>query len=349
MGKLFERRGERRLPQHVAGFRRLAVDQEGLREAGNGFQLARHRRREIGEAARHGRAALAGLGGGMAKQHLERQRAALCLGGFERRQHPATYCSWYCQCRERPARRDRLVFAVKLRPRVLAGAAPSHQRADAARRLAEEPEAVAADTVHVRITHRDRRRHRDHRFERIAALGEHGAPCFGGRAMRRADDAAAMSGGVEVHQILLVSGDTSETPINVPSPLAGEGKTRFCHQRRLGEGFSSLESFSKKTPHPDFECADTSELPYSRKGRGHNNNGPRRLRLGLSRRKAALLEQRVRRRQSAAERGVERFRIAPAAGGVDVVVELLRLAGSKMSPVSWNAAKASASSTSDHM
>ena len=198
MGELFERRGERRLPQHMAGGRRLAVDQEGLRETGNSFQLARDRRREIGEAARH-RRALAGLADGVAEQHRERQRAALCLRGFER-QHPAAYCAWYGQGRQRTARRDRFVFAIKLRPRVLAGAARRHQRADAPRRLAQEPEAVAADAVHVRIDDRDRRRHRDHRLDRVAALGEHRASGFRGRAVRRADDAAAMSGGVEVHQ-----------------------------------------------------------------------------------------------------------------------------------------------------
>ena len=44
MGELFERRGERALPQRRAGRRRLAVDQEGLRKAGNELQLGERRR-----------------------------------------------------------------------------------------------------------------------------------------------------------------------------------------------------------------------------------------------------------------------------------------------------------------
>ena len=112
--------------------------------------------------------------------------AALRLRRLQR-QHPAGDRARHRERRERPARRDRLVLAIEFRPRVLAGAARRHQRAHAPRRLAHQPEAVAADAVHVRIDDGDRRRHRDHRLERIAAFGEHGAAGFrrGAYAARR--------------------------------------------------------------------------------------------------------------------------------------------------------------------
>ena len=50
-----------------------------------------------------------------------------------------------------------------------------------------------------------RRRHRHHGFERVAALGQDGAAGFGRRRMRRRDDAAAMSGGVEVDHAAALS------------------------------------------------------------------------------------------------------------------------------------------------
>ena len=53
--------------------------------------------------------------------------------------------------------------------------------------------------VHVRIDDGDHRRHRHHRFERVAALGEDRPAGFDGFVMRRADDAAAMTGGMQLH------------------------------------------------------------------------------------------------------------------------------------------------------
>ena len=50
-----------------------------------------------------------------------------------------------------------------------------------------------------------RRRHRHHGLERIAALGEDRAAGLGGGVMRRGDDAAAVSGGVEIHRKSLFS------------------------------------------------------------------------------------------------------------------------------------------------
>ncbi len=82
-------------------------------------------------------------------------------------------------------------LAIKPRRGFRTGAARAHQRRDLAVRFAHQPEAVAADVIHVRIDGGDRRRHRDHRLDRIAAFGENGAAILDRGGMRRADDAAA--------------------------------------------------------------------------------------------------------------------------------------------------------------
>jgi hypothetical protein len=51
----------------------------------------------------------------------------------------------------------------------------------------------------MRVDGRDRGRHGDHRFQRVAAFGENRAPGFGGSVMGSGNDAAPMSGGVEIH------------------------------------------------------------------------------------------------------------------------------------------------------
>ena len=151
------------------------------------------------------RVAVAGAGDGRRQQHVERQFSAIRriaangFGGFER-QHPAADGARHGQRGERPAPRDGLVLAVQFGPDLTAGGARRHDGAHAPRRLADQPKAVAADMVHVRIDRGDRRRHRDHGFERVAAFGEDGAAGFDGGVMRRADDAAAMAGAVKLHQ-----------------------------------------------------------------------------------------------------------------------------------------------------
>ena len=182
-----------------------------------------------------------------------------------------------------------VVVAIEFRPRVLAGPARRHQRAHAPRRLAHQPEAVAADAVHVRIDDGDRRRHRDHRLERIAAFGEDRASGFRRRAMRRADDAAAMSGGVRSMSVASL-----RDAVLCPLPLR-RGRLEFW-VRGLRE------------PYP----LSTFKQPL-RRGEG-----------AITTPEAALVVPPARaalgRRQPAAERGVERFRIARAAGGIDVLV-----------------------------
>ncbi len=102
---------------------------------------------------------------------------------------------------ERAARGDRVEtgLPVELRLRPAAGHARRHQGADAARGLMDEPEAVAAEPVHVRIDHRDHRRHGDHRLDRITALGQDRVPGRDRGRMGGGDGAAPVSGGVKIH------------------------------------------------------------------------------------------------------------------------------------------------------
>src|SRR6185437_3787696 len=95
---------------------------------------------------------------------------------------------------------------ITIKPWRRPGAGPSrpHDRAHAARRLADQPEAVAADMVHVRIDGGDGGRHGDHRLDGVAAFGEDGAAVLDRGAMWRADNASAVTGGVEGHAICSV-------------------------------------------------------------------------------------------------------------------------------------------------
>jgi hypothetical protein len=94
-------------------------------------------------------------------------------------------------------------IAIKLQRRFRAGAARAHDGTHAARRFADQPEAVAADMVHVRIDRGNRGRHRDHRLDGVAAFGQDGAAVLDRGRVRGGDDAAAMAGGVEVHGVRL--------------------------------------------------------------------------------------------------------------------------------------------------
>ncbi len=211
MCEMVERGRERRLLKRLARLRRLAIEQECCREAGHVLQFGEFLRCKACLAAGDDVALRAGADRGR-KQVGEGNTPAMSFGGFER-QHPARDRARHRECCERSARRDRFVLAIEFRTGIGASATRRHQRADAAGRLAHEPEAVAADVVHVRIDGGDHRRHRHHGLERIAAFGERGASGLDGCGMRRADDALAVAGGVEVHR-----GDVVPQTRYAPSP-----------------------------------------------------------------------------------------------------------------------------------
>jgi hypothetical protein len=139
---------------------------------------------------------------GCGKQVGDRQATALRLGSFQR-EHPARDRCRHRERRQRPARRNAIMagIAIVRERRACAGGTRRHQGSHLPRRLVHDPESVAAKMVHVRIDNRNHRRHRHHGFERVAAFGQHLTPGFGGGEMRRADDAAAVTGCVAVHQI----------------------------------------------------------------------------------------------------------------------------------------------------
>ena len=60
-------------------------------------------------------------------------------------------------------------------------------------RLRDQPEAVAAQTVHVRINHRDGRRRRHHGLDGVAAFAKTPQTCFGCQVMRGSHHAAGRS------------------------------------------------------------------------------------------------------------------------------------------------------------
>ena len=97
----------------------------------------------------------------------------------------------HSQCRQRPARGDRVIPGVLVEVRV--GQSGSRAASvDAEGRfaaLADEPEIVAAQRIHMRVGHHDRGRRRNHGLDGIAALAQDGATGFRRQVMRRDDHA----------------------------------------------------------------------------------------------------------------------------------------------------------------
>ena len=204
MAEMIERGGEGRLLERGAHLRDLAVEQEVFAEADRFLHLRQLFGGEPRLAARD-LVALARVLDRRRQQHIERQLAAnslaaLRLGCFLR-QHPAGNGARHGKRGKRPTRRDLVAagLAVERDGGFAAGAPRPHQRAHTARRLADEPETVAADMVGVRIDRGDRGGHRQHGLDGVAAFGEDGAAVLDGGGMRRADDATAVAGGVEIH------------------------------------------------------------------------------------------------------------------------------------------------------
>ena len=117
MGELFERRGQRFLLEDGADRGNFAVDQECFGKARHALQGFEAFQRQPLLAARDG-IAVARLRDGRREQQRERHFSAGDFCGFER-EHPAADRARHGQRRKRPARRDRFVVAIKLRPGLL--------------------------------------------------------------------------------------------------------------------------------------------------------------------------------------------------------------------------------------
>ena len=137
------------------------------------------------------------LAGGK-EQNVRRQHAAVCFRCFQC-EHPAADCSGHRESCKRPPRRDRLEAFVEIGVGIFPGRPRRHDRTQASVWKTDQPKAVAADVSHVRINDGDHRRHRDHRFEGVASLGEDRPAGFHGFMVWRADDAAAMTGSMQLH------------------------------------------------------------------------------------------------------------------------------------------------------
>ncbi len=172
VSELLERGGKRALLQLRAHLRHLAVDEEGLAKADGVFHFRQFLGGQARLAARH-RVALARVLDRGREQHIERQPRAERLGRVQR-QHPGRHRARHGERRERAARRDLVVAGVAIGSDGRLGPGPprAHQRPHAAGRRADQPEAVAADMIHVRIDRGDRRGHGEHGFDRIAAFGQ---------------------------------------------------------------------------------------------------------------------------------------------------------------------------------
>jgi hypothetical protein len=201
--ELIERGGKGGLLELRARHRRFAVSQKGFPETDRVLHLRQFFRRQPRLTARH-RVALARVFDRSRQQQIERQLAAVRFRRVSSK-HPRRHRARHCERGERAARRNLVMagVAIKLQRRLGASAPRAHDGAHAAGGLADQPEAVAADMVHVRIDRGDRRGHRDHRLDGVAAFGQDGAAVLDRGGVRGGDDAAAMAGAVQVHGVRL--------------------------------------------------------------------------------------------------------------------------------------------------
>jgi hypothetical protein len=229
--ELGERVGEARQFADGARRSRFAVEEKGLGEARRGDQLGVGERIEPGLRRRNrnpfAREPLAAL-----QENFQRQPSAERRGEFQR-ERPAADRAGNGQRGVRSARRDRIVaeFPVTRDRRVLAGEAASLDRPHRLG-VADQPEAVAADRVHVGIDDGHGRRHRDHRLDRVAALREHVAARLGGQMMRRGD------GGVGVDGFVGQGGAPRRFDCAAGPPIPGNQQGIFWNPLVGGENLS---------------------------------------------------------------------------------------------------------------
>ena len=196
MGELVEGLGELEAPAQRAGRRQLALDEESLGKAGSGKQGGLLQKR-IAPLRRSDRHSLRGRDGWHRRAG---DRAGICPPSARASSSARPQPLDGPGDRERrigPARRDGVVALVPVAPDggERAGRPRGIEGVDAAARLAHQPEAVAAEAVHVRIDHGDRRRHGDHGLDRVAAGGQDRLAGLGGEPMGSRDGGGREDGG----------------------------------------------------------------------------------------------------------------------------------------------------------
>ena len=247
-GELLERIGQAAGRERRALLGRLAVDEEGSGEAGSVDLLAAVGGEAPGVGAGD-RIALAGERDGGLQQPRQRHPAALGAGGVIEKL-PATDYSRHRERCERAARRDLLEpgLAIELPRGARPGIAAGLDVADAPGRLAEQPEGVTAEVVHVRIGDDDGGPGRQRRLERVAALGEHVPARLGRVAVRRGHHAAAGADAFLNHDGLgrgATRGGTALDRGRDPRQIARHSTWKACASER-SEGKKMAEEAAKK-------------------------------------------------------------------------------------------------------
>jgi hypothetical protein len=146
-------------------------------------------------------AALLGMADGVGQQPGQRQ-GCLPVRGAGQRTRPAAHGAGHRQRGQRPAAGDGLGVALACIPADVGGSGgraagvDGQWRRRALGRVVDQPEAVAADGVHVRVDHGDGGGRGHHRLHRGAAVTQHVAAGLGGQVVGGNHHAA--EGGVGV-------------------------------------------------------------------------------------------------------------------------------------------------------
>ena len=165
----------------------LALVQVGRREVRRVVQRVEFLR-HVARLRRRDRAALAGVADRIRQDRVEGQPTAEGTGHVEG-EAPAADRSGDRHRGIRAAGGDRVEPLLPVsRPRGEGSSRPAGlDAAHPAVALADQPEAVPADAVHVRVDHRDGRGHGHHRLDRVAALRQHILPGRGRQGMGGGD------------------------------------------------------------------------------------------------------------------------------------------------------------------
>ncbi len=190
--QMIEGIGQARLALEGAHLGRRAIHQEDVGEARNVLQLRHLLDSEtvLGAGDGHARARMVH---GLLQKAGQAHAPAMGLGPVEG-QLPATHRARHGERRQRPAGRDgRLAARITIGGDggALGGEAAGLDVAHLAGGRAHQPEAVAAQMVHVGIDRRDGGRRGDGRLHRIAALSQHLPPRFHRQMMGRGHHARA--------------------------------------------------------------------------------------------------------------------------------------------------------------
>ncbi len=203
--QLLQRGSQAWLAKACTGKRRHAARQEGFGKPGYSRELMGPRC-NAGRLAMRDRNAVAGIADGVGKQPRQRHAPAQRLARPGARGMPAGHRPGDRVGRHPAAERDRCEarFTVALDAGSLCRRTARFEAAGRLIRPRDQPEAVAADAVHMRVGNRDRGRGRDHRFDGVSAFAQDRQRTLRSQGVRRDRHAAAAADGVPMkcHNVL---------------------------------------------------------------------------------------------------------------------------------------------------